>query len=155
MKSKVLVFAILALAVMSLSGQAAAQSEEPAKAEEPAATQQPVAAQEPAALQVAEAAICKDVVDHVPMEPGTSFSAPVGKLYCFTKITGAQVPAHVTHVWYFDGVERARVELGVNSPSWRTYSSKIIQPHEMGAWRVEVLDPAGNVLQTLDFEVRA
>jgi hypothetical protein len=77
----------------------------------------------------------------------------VGKLYCFTKITGAQSPTHVTHVWSFDGTERARVELAVNAASWRTFSSKIIQAHELGAWRVEILDPEGSVLKTLEFEV--
>jgi hypothetical protein len=56
-------------------------------------------------------------------------------------------------VWFFDGNERARVDLGVKSSSWRTYSSKIIQPHEIGKWRVEVEDFAGNVLKTLEFEV--
>jgi hypothetical protein len=77
----------------------------------------------------------------------------VGKLYCFTKITGAQAPTQVTHVWLFDGTERARVDLAVGAASWRTFSSKIIQEHELGAWRVDVVDPDGNVLKTLEFEV--
>ena len=104
-------------------------------------------------LVVASAAICTDVVDLEPADTGTSFGVKEGQLYCFTKITGAQSPAQVTHVWYFDGTERARVDLGVNSVAWRTYSSKIIQPHELGEWHVDVLDSLGNVLKTLDFEV--
>lgn len=104
-------------------------------------------------LEVPAAAICKDVVDLEPADTGTSFVAEEGQLYCFTKITGAQGPAHVTHVWYFDGTERARVDLAVNSIAWRTYSSKIIQPHELGSWHVDVLDSLGNVLKTLKFEV--
>jgi hypothetical protein len=56
-------------------------------------------------------------------------------------------------VWFFDDNERARVDLGVKSSSWRTYSSKIIQPHEIGKWRVDVEDFAGNVIKTLEFEV--
>ena len=104
-------------------------------------------------LEVAAAAICKDLVDLEPVDTGTSFGVEEGQLYCFTKITGAQSPAHVTHVWYFEGTERARVDLDVNSIAWRTYSSKIIQPHELGAWHVDVLDSLGNVLKTLKFEV--
>ena len=104
-------------------------------------------------LEVATAAICKDIVDLEPVDTGTSFGVEEGQLYCFTKITGAQSPDHVTHVWYFDGTERARVDLAVNSIAWRTYSSKIIQPHELGAWHVDVLDSLGNVLKTLKFEV--
>ena len=104
-------------------------------------------------LEVSAGAICKDLVNLEPVDTGTSFSVEEGQLYCFTKITGAQSPAHVTHVWYFDGTERARVHLTVNSIAWRTYSSKIIQPHELGAWHVDVLDSLGNVLKTLKFEV--
>jgi hypothetical protein len=97
--------------------------------------------------------ISRDVVDRAPVEAGSSFPVSVDKLFCFTKITGALNPTHVTHVWSFDGTERARVELAVNSPSWRTYSSKNIENQEVGAWRVEVVDSAGKVLQTLNFEV--
>ena len=107
----------------------------------------------PSNLQVEVAAVCKDVIDRAPVEAGSSFPASVGRLFCFTKITGAVDPTHVTHVWSFDGTERARVELEVNSPSWRTYSSKNVESQEVGRWSVEVVDSAGNVLQTLNFEV--
>ena len=35
------------------------------------------------------------------------------------------------------------MSLNINPPSWRTYSSKIIQPLEIGAWRVEIQDSSG------------
>lgn len=110
-------------------------------------------AQEAPSLEVAVAAICQDVVDREPVDAGVSFSASVGTLYCFTKITGAQDPTKVTHVWYFGAEERARVELDVNSDNWRTWSSKIIQAHEIGSWRVDVLNEAGTVLKQLQFEI--
>ena len=110
-------------------------------------------AQETVQLEVAVAAICKNVVDHEPVDSGISFPVSLGKLYCFTKITGAQNPTKITHVWYFGGTERARVELDVNSDNWRTWSSKIIQAHEIGSWRVDVLDEAGTVLKELQFEI--
>ena len=112
-----------------------------------------VQAQETAPLEAGVAAICQDVVDHEPVDAGISFPASVGKLYCFTKITGAQSPTTITHVWYFGSTERARVDLDVSSASWRTYSSKIIQAHEIGSWRVDVLDSAGTVLKELQFEI--
>ena len=115
----------------------------------PAAT----VAQEAPSLEVAVAAICQDVVDREPVDAGVSFSASVGTLYCFTKITGAQDPTMVTHVWYFGATERARVELDIKAASWRTWSSKIIQAHEIGSWRVDVLDEAGTVLKELQFEI--
>jgi hypothetical protein len=57
------------------------------------------------------------------------------------------------HVWSYGDVERARVSLAVNSNTWRTYSSKAIQAHEIGSWRVDVLDTSGNLLETVNFEI--
>jgi len=148
MKRLIIPLLILVAMFMGLHAVCQAQKEPGEKPQEPAMEEQ-----KPPELEVSVAAICKDVVDREPVDSGNSFTADVGKLYCFTKITGAQSPAHVTHVWYFDGTERARVELAVNAASWRTFSSKIIQAHELGAWRVDVVDTEGNVLKTLEFAV--
>ena len=110
-------------------------------------------AQETPSLEVAVAAISKDVVDREPVDAGISFAASVGRLYCFTKISGAQSPTQIAHVWYHGADERARVDLDVSSDSWRTWSSKIIQAHEVGSWRVDVIDSAGTVLNELQFEI--
>jgi hypothetical protein len=110
-------------------------------------------AQQAASLEVAMGAICRDVINRQPVDVGTSFEASVGKLYCLTKIIGAAGPTEITHVWYFGNTERARVSLDVNSASWRTCSSKIIQAHEIGAWHVDVLGPADELLQTFDFTI--
>jgi hypothetical protein len=112
-----------------------------------------ISAQEAPSLEVGVAAISQDVVDREPVDAGISFSASVGTLYCFTKIAGAQTPTQITHVWYYGGTERARVDLDVNSDNWRTWSSKIIQAHEVGSWRVDVLDSEGTVLKELRFEI--
>ena len=104
-------------------------------------------------LQVEDAAVCTDVVDRQPVDSGTSFSVSTGRLYCFTRIVGAQDPTQVVHAWYFGDEERARVTLSVGGSNWRTYSSKQVQEHEIGAWRVEVLDADGNLLETVAFDV--
>ena len=103
-------------------------------------------------VSVEGAAICTGVADREAVDPGTSFAVSVGRLYCYSKIAGIQESTEIVHVWYFGEVERARVSLGVNPPAWRTYSSKIIQAHEIGSWRVEIFDAAGNLLETLKFE---
>ncbi len=110
-------------------------------------------AQESGALNVESAAVCENIVDREPVGAGTSFSVTVGKLCFFTKIVGAQTPIDITHVWYCGDTERARVTLSVKTNSWRTYSSKIIQAHEIGSWHVDVLGRAGEVLETVKFEV--
>jgi hypothetical protein len=103
-------------------------------------------------LGVESATICRDVMARTPVDGGTSFPVSLGKLYCFTKVVDVSGPTDVTHVWYYGDTERARVTLSVNSPSWRTYSSKIIQPHEIGEWHVDVLGPSGDRLVSVPFE---
>jgi hypothetical protein len=160
---KKLIIPILVLAAVFMGLHTICQAQDSSgQAQEPAAqTQEPTGemqepamqAQEAPELKVSVATVCRDVVDREPVDSGNSFTVSVGKLYCFTKIEGAESPTQVTHVWSFDGTERARVDLAVNAASWRTFSSKIIQAHELGAWRVDVVDAEGNVLKTLDFEV--
>jgi len=104
-------------------------------------------------LEVAEAAVCRNVVDREPVDVGNTFQSSVGKLYCFSKISGASDPTQISHVWYYGDVERARVNLDVKSVIWRTYSSKIIQDHEIGDWHVDILGPKGELLMTLRFKI--
>jgi hypothetical protein len=110
-------------------------------------------AQQTMSLGVESPAICRDVVGREPVDPGYSFPASVGKLYCYTKIVKVQGPDRITHVWYYGSIERARVSLRIDSPSWRTWSSKIIQAHEIGAWHVDVLGPGGEKLDLVPFEI--
>jgi hypothetical protein len=112
-----------------------------------------VEAQMQGKIEVAAAAICKAVVDREAVDVGTRFPNSVQRLYCYTKIVGADQPTEIVHVWNYGDVERARITLSVKSSNWRTFSSKVIQAHEIGAWRVDVLDTAGNLLKTIDFEV--
>ncbi|MGD8942463.1 MAG: DUF2914 domain-containing protein [Desulfobacterales bacterium] len=110
-------------------------------------------AQQTDKLDVVAAAICEGVEDREAVNVGTRFTNSTPRLYCFTKIVGAETPTEVVHVWSYGDVERARVSLAVNASSWRTYSSKAIQAHEVGAWRVDVLDTSGNLLETINFEI--
>lgn len=110
-------------------------------------------AQQSDKMHAASAVICTKVVDRQPVEPGTRFASSIGRLYCYSKIANIQNSTEIVHVWYFGDTERARVALGVNPPSWRTYSSKIIQAHEIGKWHVEILDASGNSLASVEFEI--
>lgn len=112
-----------------------------------------IQAQQAGDVTVTTAVICKNVVDRQPVEPGTSFPVSVGRLYCYTKIDNIKNAENIVQTWYYGDAQRALVSLNINPPSWRTYSSKIIQPHEIGAWRVEILDTSGNLLKTVRFEI--
>jgi hypothetical protein len=110
-------------------------------------------AQETNKVQIVAAAICKDVVDREAVDVGTQFPNSVSRLYCFTKAVSTEIPTEIVHVWRYGDVERARVSLAVRAATWRTYSSKAIQSHEIGPWRVDVLDTSGNLLETINFEI--
>ena len=110
-------------------------------------------AQEANTVQIVAAAICKDVVGREAVDVGTQFPNSVSRLYCFTKAVSTEIPTEIVHVWSYGDVERARVSLAVRAATWRTYSSKAIQSHEIGPWRVDVLDTSGNLLETINFEI--
>ncbi len=86
-------------------------------------------------------------------DEGTTFAAGVEVVWCRTRINGATEPTTVTHVWYRDGKTVARVDLNITSPSYRTVSSKKLQPDWTGRWEVKVLDSAGTVLRSESFTV--
>ena len=97
--------------------------------------------------------VCENVANREAIGAGTVFAFSVGRLYCLSNIADIQNPTEIVHAWYYGETQRARVTLGVNPPRWRTYSSKIIQAHEIGAWRVEILDASGNRMETVRFEI--
>ncbi|MBW2108933.1 MAG: DUF2914 domain-containing protein, partial [Deltaproteobacteria bacterium] len=104
-------------------------------------------------LTVRDAAVCLDVVDRTCVDSNDVFPASVGKLYCFTRIFGAQEEIQISHVWYFGDIERARVPLNIRSLNFRTWSSKLIQPREIGKWHVDILGPGDERLKTVAFEI--
>lgn len=109
--------------------------------------------QDDSSLEVMDAAMCLNVENRACVDSKEEFSTADETLYCFTKVTGAKGDIEVTHVWYYGDFERARISLSVRSSSWRTFSSKRIQAHETGKWRVEVLGPGGTTLKTIPFTV--
>lgn len=109
--------------------------------------------QDDASLEIMNAAICSNVENRACVDPKEEFSTAVDRLFCFTRVTGAQEDIEVTHVWYYGEIERARINLSVRASSWRTYSSKRIQAHETGKWRVDVLGPGDTLLKSIPFTI--
>jgi hypothetical protein len=107
-----------------------------------------------AGLQVAQGVVTTQVVNRMPVDEIQSYTVSVGKLYCFTRIVGAQGDTTVTDVWKLNGQEVARVELPVRSSDWRTWSSKTIPPEAKGEWEVDVLDAQGQLLKTIKFTLK-
>ena len=105
-----------------------------------------------AQLAVDESAIALDVIDRMPVGSDSTFDAAVGRVYCWTRISGVAA-ATLHHVWIWNDQEMADVVLNTDAPSWRTWSNKAIMPDWTGDWRVEVRDGAGNVIETIRFTV--
>ncbi|MFH1842702.1 MAG: DUF2914 domain-containing protein [bacterium] len=89
-----------------------------------------------------------------PLDTATVFAADVERIYCYTRIVGAEIPTQITHAWYHEGENRAKVRLAVGLPSWRTFSYKTILPIWTGRWEVKVLDAEDNVLATRKFTIQ-
>jgi hypothetical protein len=95
--------------------------------------------------------ICRDVVDRTPVGIGSVYTVGVGKLYCFTKVIGAQTETKITHNWFRNGKLKASITLPVKSASWRTWSIKEISPKDSGDWMVEVLSETGAPIESILF----
>ncbi|WP_105258351.1 DUF2914 domain-containing protein [Pseudoalteromonas sp. T1lg88] len=75
-------------------------------------------------------------------------------LVFFTELHGLQ-GQKVSHIWYFEEQQMARVELGVHTARYRTFSSKHIMPSQVGLWRVELRDNNNKLLATREFRLIA
>jgi hypothetical protein len=105
-------------------------------------------------INVTEAVVCQDVVDRMPVGAGDVIPAGTERVYCFTRIVGAQTETEITHNWYYQGSLKASVVLPVRNANWRTWSSKTLLPEWKGEWMVEVLSKDGTPLESIIFFVQ-
>jgi hypothetical protein len=105
------------------------------------------------AASIAEAVVCREVVDRAPVGAGDVFPSDVERLYCFVRVIGAGAEVEIQHKWYYQGELVATVALPVRSDNWRTYSSKRIGPQMSGEWMVEICSDKGESLQKIVFMV--
>lgn len=104
-------------------------------------------------LSVASIQFGTDVQNREVIGADSVFANTVGKIYCFTHVTGAEDTTTVTHIWYHDNAETAQVDLTIRSADWRTWSSKNILESWTGKWSVDVLGPNGEILETKQFTI--
>ena len=98
-----------------------------------------------------EIAVGRSVMDRMPVDTASTFPAAVGELACWTRVSGL-AGTTIQHVW-IHGEDEFPVSLEIGGPSWRTWSTKVIEAERTGEWRVEVRDAAGTVLETIRFTV--
>lgn len=81
-----------------------------------------------------------------------SFPATTPQLVGWSRVTGAEEPTQVMHVWKLNGEKAAEVPLSVQTSSYRTHSRKTVEGHP-GKWSLEVQDMDGNVLGSKEVTV--
>ena len=143
--------------ILLLAFAAAAQDSTKAKEETPAQkpTQTSVTpAEKPATgTMAADVQICTSITDRACTGGATTFDANVGKLYCFSQITGGSADVTIKHIWSHAGKVVAEVPLTIKGSRYRTWSSKTIPASWTGEWTVKVVDADGAELKTVTFTV--
>jgi hypothetical protein len=148
-------FVLVWLAAPAWCQERTAGQPAPAQTEAPAAD--PAQAAQPAAqtvIQIEDAVVCRDVVDRAPVGSGEVMAKESEKVYCFTRVVGAEGETEITHNWYYKGALKSSVVLNVRSPNWRTWSSKTLKPEWIGEWMVEILSEDGTPLESIIFFVQ-
>ncbi|MFO7715261.1 DUF2914 domain-containing protein [Desulfosarcina sp.] len=105
-------------------------------------------------VTVAQVVVCRDVVDRMPVGSSDVMPAGTERVFCYTRINGAQGETTITHNWYYKGALKASVVLPVRTSDWRTWSSKNLLPEWTGEWMVEVLSKDGAPLESIVFFVK-
>ena len=142
---------LVLLSILILSSVCFAQQDPAKKQKEDTA---PAAAQKQPGLVLEDIQFYTGVKDRQPFGVGSVFPEDLDKLYCFTKIGGAEGKTYVYHVWYFGDKEIARVKLPVKSKSWRTWSSKNLHMG-LGYGYVEIVSESGDILGRAEFKIQA
>ena len=101
----------------------------------------------------AEIVIAINVEDREPVGGAEEFSADVGQVYGWTRVTGAS-NAIVEHVWRYEDHELV-VPINIGGSPWRVWSTKNIPAEWTGEWTFEVRDASGNVVASTMFTVGA
>jgi hypothetical protein len=101
----------------------------------------------------ADVQICTEITDRACAGGATAFDANVGKLYCWSQVTGGSGEATIKHIWSHAGKVLLEVPLTVKGNRWRTWSSKNIAASQTGEWEVKVVDASGNTIKSVTFTV--
>jgi len=105
------------------------------------------------AFSISRFLIAASIENREPAGVVNAFSASTEKVYCFLEAGNIAEDTKVRFVWYHGDKNVAEVELMLGKgPKWRTYASKKLGGLT-GAWKVELQDADGNVLNTAAFTV--
>lgn len=85
------------------------------------------------------------VQNHEPVDHLTELYGATEEIYFFTELHNLSGKILI-HSWEYRGEAVAQVQLRVDGPRWRVWSSRTLTPDRQGPWTVTVMNPAGEVL---------
>lgn len=107
-----------------------------------------------APFTVARLVTASGVVDREPSGVAETFPALTGQVYCFLEAVSITADTEVTFLWMYEGKEAFRLSLPLKEGArWRTHSS-VTPRGRKGSWKVDLLDAAGAVVQSISFTVQ-
>lgn len=105
-------------------------------------------------ISILNATTCTAVDEHLPSGAASEFSKEVGRVYLHTQIKmPKEQSGAIQHVWKRNGKVVSTVDLTVKGPTFRTWSYKTVTEKMTGNWTVDVQTAAGELLETVSFDV--
>lgn len=100
--------------------------------------------------EVARSIITTEVVDREPVNDLQTIPISNDTVLYFSELRNMEGQT-VMHRWMFGDENIAEVSFNVGGPRWRVWSSKQMLPEWVGAWTVQVVNGAGEVVAEKNF----
>ena len=105
-------------------------------------------------MTVRDIQICKRINNRNPVDTDNYFTNNVDTLFCYTRIQNTGGKQELAHLWYYDNQIVTTVRYNIKTSNiYRSWTRKTIFPHQIGTWRVDVLDSADVVIGSKSFYI--
>ena len=105
-------------------------------------------------MTVRDIQICKRIKNRNPLDTDNYFTNNVDTLFCYTRIQNTGGKQELAHLWYYDNQIVTTVRYNIKTSNiYRSWTRKTIFPHQIGTWRVDVLDSADVVIGSKSFYI--
>jgi hypothetical protein len=105
-------------------------------------------------MTVRDIQICRDIINRTPVGTDNYFTNKVDTLYCYTRIQNTGGKQELAHQWYYDDQLVTTVRYNIKTSNiYRSWTRKTIFSHQVGKWRVDVLDSAAVLIGSKSFYI--
>ncbi len=105
-------------------------------------------------MNVRDIQICKRIKNRNPVDTDNYFTNNVDTLFCYTRIQNTGGKQELAHLWYYDNQIVTTVRYNIKTSNiYRSWTRKTIFSHQIGTWRVDVLDSADVVIGSKSFYI--